>query len=599
MSQIACRIASRCNLKMLALVLGALGFCRAQSPPPVPANFQDLYTQEQNYLANFNATLSSTWNGSTYPVLQAGALSSANGNAGPRVLGANYLMGVSLEVQGLKAMGFKAIMIELGFPMLYEPFFSSQTEFQQYVNFYTQVASIVRAAGMKLIIENTALWSSGIYQGWNTAPFYATLNWTQYQQARAQTAQVIAKTLQPDYMVLLEEPSTETQNSGQTQVDTPAGASSMVSQELTAVLQAGVPGMQIGAGLGTWDSQYQAITQALVALPLNFIDMHIYPINGPDLSNALSIINIAHGAGLPVAMTETWLYKIRDSELTTMNWNQIMSRDPFDFWQPLDTYFFQTMQNLGNAQQFLFISPFESPIYRANMPYNSTTAALTPNQMENQESLLAGAAWKSAAFAATGVSFHNIMVSPPDTTPPSSPPNLKGVSPNPTTGGLTWSASTDDVGVAGYYVSRNGVQLATTAGMSYKDTTLTGGTTYSYAVTAFDLAGNLSIPSTVSITTKDVIPPAAPTNLVATVNNSKEITLTWSPATDDTYIVAYQVYRGTSPTALTQVSQTYPTSQKFSSYPLTPGTTYYFAVTAEDSGGLFSPMSAVVSATTP
>jgi|SRR5579871_185607 len=574
-------------------------YCRAATPPPVPASFQDLYTQEQNYLNGFNATLNSKWNGSTYPVLYAGNLSSANANAGPRILGANYLLGVQFELQGLKAMGFNAVMIELAFPMLYQPFFSSQTQYQQYVNFYSQVASMVRSAGMKIIIENDSLWSSGIYQGWNVAPFYATLNWTQYQQARAQTAQVIAQVMQPDFMVLMEEPDTEAQNSGQSQVNTASGASSMVSQILSSVRQAGVAGMQVGAGLGTWDTQYQAITQALVALPLDFIDMHIYLINNAYLSNALSIAGMAAAAGKPVTMTECWLYKVRDSELTTLNFNQIMARDPFDFWEPLDLYFLQTMQKLGNYQQYRFISPFESHVFRANLPYNSSTQSLTPNQIETMEGQQAGAAEQIAAFTLTGLNVYSLLVLPRDTIPPSSPANLKGVSPTPITGSLTWNASTDNVGVAGYYVSRNGVQIGTTANTVYQDSGLTGGTTYSYAVSSFDLAGNVSIPQTVTVTTRDVIPPAAPTNVVATVNNSKEITLTWSPSTDDTYIVAYQVYRGTSPTSLSQVSQAYPTSQKFISYPLTPGVTYYFAVTAEDSGGNFSPLSTIVSATTP
>ena len=125
--------------------------------------------------------------------------------------------------------------------------------------------------------------------GWNVAPFYATLDWAEYQQARAQTAAVIAQTMQPDYMVVLEEPDTEAANSGQTNVNTPSGATAMLSQILTSVQQAGVPKTKLGAGVGTWLNGYLGFIQGFVALPVDFIDMHIYPVNDSFLPNALQI----------------------------------------------------------------------------------------------------------------------------------------------------------------------------------------------------------------------------------------------------------------------------------------------------------------------
>ena len=108
---------------------------------------------------------------------------------------------VLAQLQELKAMGVQAVTVEVGFPMLYEPFFSSQPQYQQFVTFYQNVAASVRAAGLKLIVENECLLNDSVVDGWNPAAFYATLNWTQYQAARAQTAVTIAQTMQPDYMV--------------------------------------------------------------------------------------------------------------------------------------------------------------------------------------------------------------------------------------------------------------------------------------------------------------------------------------------------------------------------------------------------------------
>jgi hypothetical protein len=57
---------------------------------------------------------------------------------------------------------------------------------------------------------------------------------------------------------------------------------------------------------------------------------------------------------------------------------------------------------------------------------------------------------------------------------------------------LAWSSSTDNIAVAGYDVYRNGSLAASTTGLSYADTGLAAGTTYVYAVNAFDPAGNIS-----------------------------------------------------------------------------------------------------------
>ncbi|WP_308199843.1 glycoside hydrolase family 6 protein [Isoptericola croceus] len=74
---------------------------------------------------------------------------------------------------------------------------------------------------------------------------------------------------------------------------------------------------------------------------------------------------------------------------------------------------------------------------------------------------------------------------------------------------LSWDASTDDTGVAGYRVHRDGELVADVAGTSATDGGLDAGTTYSYTVTAYDAAGNASAPSeALSVTTEpgDVTP---------------------------------------------------------------------------------------------
>ena len=89
-----------------------------------------------------------------------------------------------------------------------------------------------------------------------------------------------------------------------------------------------------------------------------------------------------------------------------------------------------------------------------------------------------------------------------DTTAPSTPTGLTAPSRTDTSVSLSWTASTDNVGVTGYLVFRNGTQVGTPTGASFTDTGLSGGGAYGYTVKAKDAAGNLSAASTpLSVTT--------------------------------------------------------------------------------------------------
>ena len=80
----------------------------------------------------------------------------------------------------------------------------------------------------------------------------------------------------------------------------------------------------------------------------------------------------------------------------------------------------------------------------------------------------------------------------PDTVAPSVPGGLVASGVGPVSVGLSWHASTDNVGVAGYRLYRGGVQVGTTSATSYVFTGLTCATSYTLAVAAVDAAGNLS-----------------------------------------------------------------------------------------------------------
>jgi hypothetical protein len=477
----------------------------AGSPPSVPTTYQSLYSNLDDDLVSFNTTLKSLWNGTKSPVIYSAELWDADANSGPDLIDSWYWTGVQVQLQGLKAMGVQAVMVEIGFPMLYEPFFSSQSVYQEYVNFYSQVASAVKTAGLKLIIENDFLMSDNVQAGWNVAAYYATLDWTQYQEGRAQTAAVIVQTMHPDYIVVLEEPDTEAAQTGQTNVNTVSGATSLVTGILDSLSKSGVSGFQAGAGVGTWLPQYQQFIQSFVTLPLDFIDMHIYPIVNDYLNNALTIATTAADAGKPVSMTECWLNKVSQSQLGSVTQDQIEALNAFSFWAPLDAYFLQTMENLANYTKMTFMNPSNSEYYWAYLTYGTSTENLPPAQILSQVSQQSDTNATVVSYTPTAFSYYKSILPEPDKTPPSAPTDLSGASTSATEASLSWDASTDNVGVAGYYVFRDSVIIATTAYTYYVDTNVPAAGTYSYFVQAFDLSENISEPSaTVHVTTRNI-----------------------------------------------------------------------------------------------
>ena len=104
----------------------------------------------------------------------------------------------------------------------------------------------------------------------------------------------------------------------------------------------------------------------------------------------------------------------------------------------------------------------------------------------------------SVASNAVSVTTSAIVV---DTTAPTAP-TLTASGTTSTSTSLSWSGATDNIGVTGYDVYKDGVLLGSTSSTNYAVTGLTASTTYSFTVKAKDAAGNVSVASNaVSVTT--------------------------------------------------------------------------------------------------
>jgi uncharacterized protein (TIGR03790 family) len=150
----------------------------------------------------------------------------------------------------------------------------------------------------------------------------------------------------------------------------------------------------------------------------------------------------------------------------------------------------------------------------------------------------------SRALAAAEVSTLYNSASSPDTTPPTTPGNVSATAVSGSQINVSWSASTDNVGVAGYKVLRNGsLAGSTTTALTYSDTGLAASTTYSYTVEAFDAAGNISTPSTAvnaTTLTPDTTPPSVSITAPAANATVSGLVSVSATATDNVAVASVQ-----------------------------------------------------------
>jgi hypothetical protein len=587
----------RLHLFSFTLILTA-GSLSAQNPP-VPALYQDLYDTLTTQIAGFDAAVNAGWNGSSYPYLDAPQLAAADSSQYTTLLGTNfYAYGVLTQLDELKALGANAVTVHIDFPLFYQPFYTYVGQpalYQQFVTFYQQLAQDIRARGMKLVVEaDFPMPLTGTTTG-QFQSYSKTLTWQEYMTGRAAQALAVAQLIQPNYMTVLTEPDTEATDSGQTTVNSVTGATQLVQQVLTTLQQAGVKNIQIGAGAGTWIANYMQYVQSFSGLPLNFVDMHIYPINESYFTNAITAAQTIHAAGKQVGMSECWDYKVRNNELGVLDMSTLFARDPFSFWAPIDTAFLQAIVNFAKYQQFAFISPFWVSYLFAYLDYD-TYGSLALNTILTDSYSAASNANLIGAFTSTGHAWESQNIAR-DTTPPATPAAPTAAAIGTTTINLQWTADTDNVGVSAYNLYRNGDLLSTTSMLLYYDNGLVSGETYTYKLTATDASGNVSaVSAPLVVETIDITPPSVPTNLKVTAVTSGSVSLTWTPSTGIGGVGGYRVLQGFSPGSMSIHADV-----TASPYTVTvrPSTTYYFQVESYNPIGVTSGPSNQVTATTP
>ncbi len=368
----------RTILPILALL--ALGACRgrAQGPGRVPAEYADLYRTMAAQIAAFDAKVGPVPAGRGADVAWGAELLTANCNRGRVLLEPRTLPGVRLELTRLQELGVHAVTVCIGFPLLYRPFFEyngDPQDYDRFLGFYRELAQEVHGRGLKLIVE-TAVLFPGVYSqgsGLKLREYYATLDPRQLAAGRAEVAKTIVQEVHPDFLNLGSEPDTEARLTKQLAFATPQGYARLLEYLVKELKAADTGGTKVGAGVGSWLPRASSFVAAACGTGVDFIDLHVYPVNGAMLDRLIPLADQAERCGKSLAISEAWAQKERDSELTRIDATtdqQLYARDAFSFWSPIDQAFLQALVRFAAQRRMLYFSPFWSKFLWAYLDYD-------------------------------------------------------------------------------------------------------------------------------------------------------------------------------------------------------------------------------------
>ena len=374
-------------------------------PEQVPAEYQAAY---QDLLPRLEAARDG-FAGHTAPEgapSLAVELLTANGNRGEDLLQPATLEATRVFLDRFKELGAAAVTIQIVYPLFDEGF----PRHDEYVDFYRAVVREVRQRALLLLIETSAPFAGTEFSSLQVD--YSGKTPEVYLRERLDQARAIAHELQPDYLSLAEEQTTERMLSG---LDISDDAYLGFLRDARAAIDP-PPGVRLGAGSGSWESP-ELMQRIIAETPLDYVDIHVYPLSN-GLTDYLGVASkwafAARAAGKEAVIGEAWLYKASAEEVQGgIGFAEVFGRDAYSFWEPLDVLFMQTVVELGRASGVHFVSFFWSNylfayVDQAQVPPGLSTLEL--RQMSN------AAAWRAVVggeLSAIGDEFRQLASQSP------------------------------------------------------------------------------------------------------------------------------------------------------------------------------------------
>ena len=382
------------------------------APSEVPNEYKELYSLLDSKLTTSIKNIDSKWDGKKSNVVLSAGLITANPNAGDLLLQPSTLETTKKYLDRLQGLGVKGVAVDINYPLLDRKFYEggNESKYDSYLNFYKTLFSEIEKRGMVAEVEVQPIFPD--YSTLDVKPYFKQLTFDEYKSRVLEMLKVVAVELEPAYLTVANEPDTAAHNSGQplANLDNYIGA---VEFWTNGLRDAGLAkNAKLGAGFGTWYKDYKKATPRLASLKnIDFINIHIYPVDGDLFERALEIADIAAQSGKSVAIHESWLYKWKLGERSSGGIaaaGEIYGRDIFDYWQPLDKKFIEAEVKMAHYKNMEYVSFFWSNYFFKYFTYEE--GSKIPEKQRMTKGMIEGAkAAVSGDITETGKYYQELI----------------------------------------------------------------------------------------------------------------------------------------------------------------------------------------------
>ncbi|MBV8150394.1 MAG: hypothetical protein JOY59_02460 [Candidatus Eremiobacteraeota bacterium] len=279
-------------------------------------------------------------------------------------------------------LGASGVNISINYPVLlassknFPNSTFSTANYPTFLSYYEQVVQGIHALGMSVNVETDLVFPQFVTQ----QPFnYNGITIPMLEAGVAEVGQHVLDNLHPDTMNLANEPSSIAFATGLALND-PTAYGNFVSAVRSQLSTANSPNSKIGAGSSDWEST-QFLTN-VVAIPLDFYSLHLYPPD--DLQQGISQMAQLKASGKTVAITENFLDKEDvsvDGTTGPIDAQLTFIRDAYSFWANVDQQYVSSVIQLARCDNAQFISFNHPDQYWSYIDYNATTANYDYSQM--------------------------------------------------------------------------------------------------------------------------------------------------------------------------------------------------------------------------
>lgn len=335
------------------------------APANVPDKYEKLYDTLNKSLSDNEKLLTSTdvvWGGAGVELV------GANSNKGADLLKPETLKFLYKNIDILSKMGATGLTINIAFPLL-RPSTPKQKE---YIAFYKKLATYIKSKKMTIMVKVHNIFPDPVYG--NPGMKIKGMKYEDYLKQKKDQILLVAKEIKPDFLTLDNEPGTQKFITGFN--FTPDLWKNTISYFLKDFKHDGI---KVGAGAGSWDDINYF--KGLCELPLDFIDVHIYPITNDFFYKSMDKIGeVVRISGKSLVIGEAWLYKtdVYNQSDFQQNYIQTFLRDSYSFWEPLDTRFIKAVWAVAKLEHSVYTSFFWSNYFFSYIDYKDEYETADP-----------------------------------------------------------------------------------------------------------------------------------------------------------------------------------------------------------------------------